>query len=730
MILRYYLLVLFCLSCIGSITAQIPDSLHQRTLDAVIVPGYRFPFHSVKQLDDVHQTYITSGKKNEVIHIEHLPANLAEKTGRQVFARVPGAFIYDMDGSGNQVNFSTRGLDPHRSWEYNIRQNGVMTNSDVYAYPASHYSPPMEAIQRIEHIRGTASLQYGAQFGGMINYVTKQPDTTRTFGFESLTSAGSFGLMSSFNAIGGKIRRLTYYGYYQRRVSDGYRRYARSDAQAQYGQLGYAFSPSLHLTAAVGRSQYLYQIPGALTDAMFRSDPRQNTRSRNYFSPDIYVPSLTVDWAIRPTTRIQWVTSAILGHRSSVQFIGFATVADTINALTGQYNPRQVDIDRYNSYTTELRLQQDYRLGHMNHTLVAGIRYINNHLYRRQLGKGTTGTDYDLTLTDPDFGRDIRLKTGNVALFLENLFRITKQLSLSAGARLEQGESRMTGRIAYLPDDRIPQQIDHKFPLFGVSVQYVPNAFMEVYGGWSQAYRPVLFSDLIPGNNLERTDPDMKDAFGYNSEIGLRGAVFNRLSYDLSAFQIDYRHRVGTQVLTDENGQAYVWRTNIGDSKTRGVELSIDLQMMEGQMYKVSMFSASSYFDGRYVKGRLRSGSDNVDLKDNALESVPRWISRNGLQIAYRTFTSILQYSYVAESFGDPLNTVLPTANGGAGIVPAYSLWDWNMSYRVREHIMVRFGINNLTNKQYFTKRPTGYPGPGVWSSDGRSIVVSVGIKM
>lgn len=726
----YAFVVTLTLFGMSTLSAQNPDSLLQRELDVLIVPGYRYPFQAVRQLDEVHQTYITSGKKNEVILVSQLPANIAEKTGRQLFARVPGAFIYDMDGSGNQVNVSTRGLDPHRSWEYNIRQNGVMTNSDVYAYPASHYSPPMEAIQRIEHIRGTASLQYGAQFGGMINYVTKQADTTQTIGLESLTSLGSFGLMSTYNAIGGKVGRLSYYGYYHRRVSDGYRQNARSDAQAQYGQLRYDASPALQLTAALGRSQYLYQLPGPLTDAMFRDDPRQSTRNRNYFSPDIFVPSITVNWTIRPTTRIQWVTSAILGHRSSVQFIGFATVADTINALTGQYNPRQVDIDRYNSYTAELRLQQDYRLGSKHHTLVAGIRYINNHLHRRQLGKGTTGTDYDLTLTDPDFGRDIRLKTGNVALFLENLFRITKQFSVSAGARLEHGESHMTGRIAYLTDERIPQQIDHKFPMFGVSARYVPNGFMEVYGGWSQAYRPVLFSDLIPGNNLERTDPDMKDAFGYNAEIGVKGAVFNRLSYDLSVFQIDYRYRVGTQILTDENGQAYVWRTNIGDSKTRGVELSIDLHMMEGRMYKMSLFSASSFFDGRYVKGVLRSGSDNVDLKDKVLESVPRWISRNGLQIAYKTFTSILQYSYVAESYGDPLNTELPTSNGGAGIVPAYSLWDWNMSCRAREHITFRFGINNLTNSQYFTRRPTGYPGPGVWSSDGRSIVVSVGIKI
>ena len=55
-----------------------------------------------------------------------------------------------MDGAGNQVNISTRGLDPHRGWEFNNRKDGIIINSDMYGYPASHYSMPLESIERIE----------------------------------------------------------------------------------------------------------------------------------------------------------------------------------------------------------------------------------------------------------------------------------------------------------------------------------------------------------------------------------------------------------------------------------------------------------------------------------------------------------------------------------------------------------------------------------------------------
>ncbi|MFN7688642.1 MAG: hypothetical protein ACK5OP_13005 [Sphingobacteriales bacterium] len=43
-----------------------------------------------------------------VVALQQIDANITLKTGRQLFAKVPGVFVYDMDGSGNQVNIATR----------------------------------------------------------------------------------------------------------------------------------------------------------------------------------------------------------------------------------------------------------------------------------------------------------------------------------------------------------------------------------------------------------------------------------------------------------------------------------------------------------------------------------------------------------------------------------------------------------------------------------------------
>jgi len=38
--------------------------------------------------------------------------------------------------------------------------------------------------------------------------------------------------------------------------------------------------------------------------------------------------------------------------------------------------------------------------------------------------------------------------------------------------------------------------------------------------------------------------------------------------------------------------------------------------------------------------------------------------------------------------------------------------------------------LGNLTDEKYFTRRATGYPGPGILPSDGRSLLLSFGAKI
>lgn len=702
--------------------------LHSRSLDSVIIISY-INQNIIKQLPGIQGTYVFAGKKTEVIDLAQIPADITNKTGRQVFAKIPGVFVYDMDGAGNQINIAARGLDPHRGWEFNNRKDGIITNSDMYGYPASHYSMPLESIGRIELVRGTGSLQYGAQFGGMLNYVTKQGDTTRPISFENITTAGSFNLLSSYNAIGGKLGKFKYYAYIYKKSRDGYRDNEHTNSEAEAVNITYE-SDKFSIRAEWARSNYRYRIPGPLTDAMFQANPRQATRSRNYFSPDIHVPSVTMNWQVAPQTKLQFTSSAVLGRRNSVLYDKPTNVADTINLTTLQYNNRQVDIDRFNSYTTELRLLQEYSLGKQTSSLTAGVQYMNNDLHRTQLGKGTTGSDYDLTLLDPVWGRDVHLKTNNIALFAENKFQLLENLSANIGARVEMGKTDMSGKITYYPENAIPVTIKHRFPLLGVNISYRFDKNVELYSGWSQAYHPMLFKDLIPASLFEKVDPNIKDAKGYNAEFGLRGN-WRFLRWDINGFLLQYNNRFGTLAQTDNTGAFYTYRTNIGNSLTKGAEVFIQADWLTADKMVFSLFTSTAFIHARYTNGNVKSGNANVNVTGNKVESAPDIITRNGASIKYKKAGFSVMYSYTGKTYADALNTVEPLKTTGAvGLVPAYGIMDMNASFRFSKNLEGRFNVSNVTNKQYFTKRPTFYPGPGVWPSEGRNVSATLAIRL
>ena len=720
-------LVLFVAAGCGAAVAQPTGTVSSPTTPDEIVVTDRRVSDDLERLPAIQGTAIFGGKKSEVVRLESLDANLTVKNAREIFAKVPGVFVYDMDGTGNQVNVATRGLDPHRGWEFNIRMDGFITNSDMYGYPASHFSVPMEAVERIELVRGTGALQYGAQFGGMLNYALKQPGAEQGLEFTTINSGGSFGTLSTYNSLAGRFDRSRFYGYAGRRVSDGYRDSSETDAEYYGVRFDHEFGESLALTAGYATSEYRVQLAGPLTDAMAEFDPRAATRSRNYYSPSISVPSVGLTWTPSATSTIAWTASAVLGERNSMLFDRTADVVDGIQPGTGAFANRQVDVDEYDSVTTAVKALHRYRLGAREHAVTAGIEYMDNDTWRRQQGIGSTGTNYDLSLVQPGWGRDLHLLSENVAVFVENRFAVTDRLFVSPGFRTESGESRFRGEIVgYDPGD-LPNTIEHEFTLFGVSLEYVLDEQRSVYSGWVESYRPILFKDIVPSSPLERVDKNLDDGRGYTFEAGYRGAN-ERWRWDVGVFELSYENRMGSTANFD-GASFYNLRTNIGDSTTRGAELFVQRDVPLRSGVGLTVFTSTTYMDARYHGATARVGQQNIVVDGNHVQSVPRWISRSGVTLQGARWSGTLLVSYTDESFADALNTRTPSANGAVGLVPSYGLVDLSASYQWSERVRLRVSVNNLTDEDYFTKRPEFYPGPGIWPSDGRGYNASLALS-
>ena len=145
---------------------------------------------------------------------------------------------------------------------------------------------------------------------------------------------------------------------------------------------------------------------------------------------------------------------------------------------------------------------------------------------------------------------------------------------------------------------------------------------------------------------------------------------------------------------------------------------------------ELSIFTSTAIMDGQYTTGNVKSGTANINIQGNKIESVPNIISRNGITFRFRKFSLSGLYSYTGESFTDALNTATPTTNGALGLVPSYGIFDLNTTIKISDKLEIKGSLNNLTDKQYFTKRPLFYPGPGIWSSDGRNGTISFIVRI
>ncbi len=707
---------------------QVIDSTGARMLDSITIRGVKLPAF----MPEVSGVSIYSGKKTNVINLNDGSANLPQNLGRMIFAKTPGVYMWDMDGAGTQMNIGSRGTDAHRSIEMNMRQNGYNTNSDMFGYPENHYTVPMQGVKQVQLVRGSAALQFGSQFGGMMNYRMKDGEGTKEFFLESDQTTGSYNFFNSYNAIGGTKGKISYYAFYDYRHGDGWRPNQDFTYHSFYASVKYQFSKKGSLAFQFSRMNYVQQIAGGLTDAMFAADPRQSNRSRNFFSPAINIPAVTLEYDLGSGTHLQVIANSIWGERSSVQFINTANVNDTINTKINSYNPRQVDRDFYNGVTLEARILHRYTIGNMPASLATGLRVFDEHTARRQKGKGTTGSDFDLNLIGP-YGIDLKFRTTNFAFFAENLFKLAEKLSVTPGFRYETIGSDLSGVInnATLP---VAYQGVRRFPLFGLGTQYQLSASTQLYGNISQAYRPYLYASITPADQIGVIDPNMKDSKGYDVDFGYRGTVEQLLRFDMNIFYLFYGNKIGKLTQENPDGSTYQLTTNIGNSVHQGFELYANLSLVRAfggdpKDCDLQLFSSIAYTRARYVSGALSNNTENISIAGNKVENVPEWNNRYGLEFRHKGLLTTFQVATVSQQFSDANNTVF-TATGAVGVIPSYELLDWSVDYKFSDRYHLGGGINNIANKAYYSRRINMYPGPGILPGDGRTFYITLGVKI
>ena len=708
-------------------------------LDEIRVDAEYGGVFGIRRLRAVETAALYDGKKNEVVMLNDVTANLATNNSRQIYSRVPGLNIWESDGAGVQMGIGGRGLSPNRNSNFNTRQNGYDIAADALGYPESYYTPPAQALERIEIIRGAASLQYGTQFGGLLNFVFKEGPANKPVDFTSLQTVGSFGFVNSFNSLGGTLGKARYYGFYQYKQSDGWRPNEQLTQHTAYGAVNYQVSDKLWVKPEFTYMTYLAQQPGGLTDAQFSNDPRQSNRERNWFHVDWRLWAVEANYSISSKTSINSRFFGLSARRDALGNLG------RIDRIDFGGN-RDLLIDQFKNWGNETRLLHRYQLLDDLSVLLVGVRYYDGFTDRRQ-GEGNSGTDPDFEYMSADIleGSDFDLPNKNVSVFAENIFNVTPRFSIIPGIRFEyintaaEGYYRnivrdLAGNV--LQDERIDENREsmRSFVFFGLGMSFKHSEQLELYGNASQNYRAINFNDIRVNIGSLEVDPDIKDERGYNIELGARGLIGRTFDYDVSLFHLSYEDRIGTTLRKEPNPQfnnlvdrIYRFRTNIADAKIYGVEsyAEVDLYKLLVNPHapvRLSLFANAAFITAEYKR------SEENGIEGNNVELVPETNLKAGLIFSRKNLKLSYQFSFVSEHFSDASNAIrTPTAI--EGIIPSYSVMDASVQYTFRRY-RIDAGVNNLTDEIYFTRRATGYPGPGIIPSAGRSFYLTAGIKI
>ncbi|MFD1553034.1 TonB-dependent receptor [Putridiphycobacter roseus] len=688
---------------------------------------------AIRKLRAIEGVLLSKGKKSEVINMNKITGNKSANIGRQIYARIPGLNIWESDGAGIQLGIGGRGLSPTRTSNFNTRQDGYDISADALGYPESYYTPPSEAVKEIQLIRGAASLQFGTQFGGLLNFVLKKGNENKPLEVTARHTLGSFGLNSSFVSVGGSKNTWNYYAYYQYKFGDDWKAYSSFKVHNAGLKIEKHLSEKMKISIGLTKMYYIAMQPGGLTDFQFENDPSIVNRKRNWFEVDWNLAAFNFDYEFDARTRINSRFFGLLATRNSTGYLG------QINRIDPNES-RDLIAGQFKNFGNETRFLKIYDVKKMTWAYLFGFRLYQGYNESQQ-GLTSAGDQADFSFLNPATvdGSLYTFPSQNLAIFSEHIFNLTPRFSITPGLRFEyinttaDGVYReqiedLAGNIIFDSLYQVAKDNERSFVIGGLGLNYHFSDSLELYTNFSQNYRSINFTDMQIVNPNFKIDPNLQDEKGFNFDIGVKGNIQHKINYDISAFVLLYNNRIGTTIQVDSVlFTTYQYRTNISKSITKGIEAVVeadlyDLFIKNDPAIDLNVFVNASYVNAIYYQ------SEQAAFENKKVELVPPINLKTGLTFTHHKFTASYQYSYTAAQFSDATNS-LSQANAVNGIIPAYQIHDLSFKYSYKR-FQIETGINNFLNEKYFTRRATAYPGPGIIPAQPRNYFVTLQFKI
>ncbi|SHM21045.1 outer membrane receptor for ferrienterochelin and colicins [Paracoccus solventivorans] len=582
-----------------------------------------------------------------------------------VLRRVPGLNLTRSNDGNSQVSF--RGLSSSRTLTLVDGKRISSRNTFARHYQGDLQNVPLDAIERIEVVRGPMSTLYGSDaMGGVINIITKKNtevwsgSLTTEFGFADESTTADNRSISAYvsGPLGENLSMSAWGKIAETEAPDEPYAYSTATPPAPLfstnGIRTKALGARLSWTPLDGQEWGLEaqtSVDNYLDDL---GGPDSNEVTKNSIA-------LNHDWT--------------LGTGSVSSYLRYETSENqSWNTTTSGWNdPIEYDTltleSRYTSQTSIGGRTLDYTLG----GLVAHEKLSDPQTTANALIEGSVDT---------------------AAIYAEGRYQATEALSLTSGLRVDHHE-----RFGTHVTPRIYANYDFGNGLMlkaGYSQAFVapdlrnlnPNYQMGSRGNGCKPYRGPC---TIIGN------PDLQPETSDNFEIGLNYQG-ERTSWEVTAFYNDVENMISAR-RTDEvagNDNPIFVRDNFDYGKTAGVEFGLDHQLSDDLTWVTS---------GTYIaKSEFKYGDFDTAYP---MATTPKWNVTTGLDWQTNDRLKLSgDVTYVGKQAGYVVADGLVVGEGEQASVPAgqnskaYFLVNVAAAYDLTDSATLNFGIDNLFDDQ------------------------------
>jgi Fe(3+) dicitrate transport protein len=648
-------------------------------------------------------------------------------SANEVLRTVTGVHIQEEEGLGLRQNIGIRGLDPDRSRNVLILEDGVPVALNPYGEPEMYYAPPIDRMEGVEVVKGSGSIMFGPQtVGGVINYRTPAPPATPTGRLSVLGGEGGFRRI--LGSYGGTWNQVGAYVSVLNRSANDVRGH-HFDVVDVTGKVG--FAPGQRSQVGVKLSVYDESSNSTyigLTEAMFAADPNQHPapddrlRVRRYAVTGTHALRLADDLTLR--TAAYAYTTTRNWQRQDYRYLNGGSEIELLQG-TGNRN-RSFEV-----FGIEPRLQWDHALFGIAGELDAGARLLVERAEETYL-QGSTPTSRTGAL------RDHELRGGEaISAFVQNRF-LLGDFQLVPGVRVEsfafdrhvmrtrvRRTDPQTGTTTRNPEDVEIRTGDEIFEIVpGLGATWTPSDRLTLFAGVHRGFAPPRTKDALVYDDItvpvgqapgEIVSLQLDAERSINSEIGVRANPWAGVNVEVTAFMLDFSNQI-IAASASAGSVADLRTANQGETRHAGLEASLDVNLgrVLGWGFGLTPSVKHTFVKSEFTTDRFmrRPGTDPlVNVRGNRLPYAPENVTVLGLSVDHpRGFTLTVDGSFVGEQFSDNFETREATANGRIGLIPAYNVWNLAGSYDLPVRGITAFGtVKNLFDETYIaSRRPEG----------------------